>query len=134
MAQERPISPHLTIYKMQITSVMSISHRLTGAVLSGGGLLLVAWVAALAAGAEHFACMQTLIIHPLGQLVLFGFSLALYYHLFNGIRHLLWDFGYNLSIKGVERTGYVVIAATLILTAVTWLIAYQDIWQEAWQG
>jgi succinate dehydrogenase / fumarate reductase cytochrome b subunit len=120
MSQKRPLSPHLMIYKPQLTSVMSITHRITGAFLVAGSLLLVCWVIAMAMGAEYFACVQSLAGSLIGQIVLFGFSIAVYYHSLNGIRHLLWDFGYNLSIEGVARTGYIVMALTAVLTIVTW--------------
>lgn len=120
MAQERPLSPHLMIYKPQLTSMMSITHRLTGVALSVGSLLLVWWVVALATGPEAFAYAQSILTSIFGQIVLFGFSVAVFYHLSNGVRHLFWDFGYNLSIEGVKRTGYMVMASTVILTVATW--------------
>ncbi len=123
MAQERPLSPHLMIYKPQLTSMMSIAHRVSGVALVFGSLLLVWWVVALATGPEYFAYVQSIMSSIIGQLVLFGFSAALFYHLCNGIRHLCWDFGFNLSIKGVRRTGYMAAAATVILTAATWALA-----------
>ena len=120
MAQNRPLSPHLMIYKPQLTSAMSILHRITGVALTAGSLLLVWWIAALAAGPEHFACAQAHLSAWYGKVILFGFSLAFYYHLFNGVRHLLWDFGYNLSLSGVHRTGYFVLGATAIAMVITW--------------
>ena len=120
MAQERPLSPHLMIYKPQLTSMMSITHRLTGVALAGGSLLLVWWVVALATGPAAFAYAQSILTSIIGQIVLFGFSVAVFYHLSNGVRHLFWDFGYNLSIEGVKRTGYMVMASTVILTMATW--------------
>lgn len=120
MANERPLSPHLMIYKPQLTSIMSITHRITGAALAMGSLLVVWWVVALATGPAHYAFVQAVLTSVLGQLVLFGFTVAIYYHLSNGIRHLFWDFGYNLSIKGVHRSGYMVLVSTVVLTAVTW--------------
>lgn len=126
MAQERPLSPHLMIYKPQLTSMMSITHRLTGAALAGGSLLLVWWVVALATGPDYFAYVQAIMASIPGQIVLFGFSVAVFYHLSNGIRHLFWDFGYNLSIEGVKRTGYMVMASTVVLTAVTWALVWTN--------
>ena len=120
MAKERPLSPHLMIYKPQLTSIMSITHRITGAALALGSLLVVWWIAALATGPEYYAFVQGILTSILGQLVLFGFTVAVFYHLSNGIRHLFWDFGYNLSIEGAHRTGYMVLASTIVLTAVTW--------------
>jgi succinate dehydrogenase / fumarate reductase cytochrome b subunit len=117
---ERPLSPHLSIYKPQLTSMMSIFHRMTGASLAAGSLLVVWWTVALAVGPEYYAFVQNILTSVLGQAVLFGFTVAVSYHLSNGIRHLLWDFGYNLSIEGVYRSGYTVLILTIILTAVTW--------------
>lgn len=120
MAKERPLSPHLMIYKPQLTSIMSITHRITGAALASGSLLVVWWIVALATGPEYYAFVQGILTSVLGQLVLFGFTIAVFYHLSNGIRHLFWDFGYNLTIAGVHRTGYMVLTSTIVLTAVTW--------------
>ena len=120
MAQQRPLSPHLMIYKPQLTSMMSITHRATGAALALGSLLVVWWIVALASGAEYYSFVQSIITSWFGQLVLFGFTVAVFYHLSNGIRHLFWDFGYNLTIEGVHRSGYMVLASTVILTAITW--------------
>ena len=120
MAQQRPLSPHLMIYKPQLTSMMSITHRATGAALALGSLLVVWWIVALASGAEYYSFVQSIITSWFGQLVLFGFTVAVFYHLSNGIRHLFWDFGYNLTIEGVHRSGYMVLASTVLLTAITW--------------
>ncbi len=120
MAKERPLSPHLMIYKPQLTSIMSIAHRISGAALAAGSLLVVWWIVALATGPEYYAYVQGILTSILGQLVLFGFSVAVFYHLSNGIRHLFWDFGYNLSLEGVRRSGYMVLSSTVVLSAVTW--------------
>ena len=122
MAQQRPLSPHLMIYKPQLTSIMSITHRATGTALALGSLLVVWWIVALATGAEYYNFVQSILTSWFGQLVLFGFTVAIFYHLSNGIRHLFWDFGYNLTIEGVHRSGYMVLASTVILTALTWAL------------
>ena len=122
MAQQRPLSPHLMIYKPQLTSIMSITHRATGTALALGSLLVVLWIVALATGAEYYNFVQSILTSWFGQLVLFGFTIAIFYHLSNGIRHLFWDFGYNLTIEGVHRSGYMVLASTVILTALTWAL------------
>lgn len=122
MAQQRPLSPHLMIYKPQLTSIMSITHRATGTALALGSLMVVWWIVALATGAEYYNFVQSILTSWFGQLVLFGFTVAVFYHLSNGIRHLFWDFGYNLTIEGVHRSGYMVLASTLILTALTWAL------------
>ena len=119
----RPLSPHLQIYRKQITSVMSILHRISGIVLSLGAFGLAWWLLAVARGGETYAAAAALLASPFGKLVLFGFSLALVYHLLNGIRHLLWDLGWGFRIPQVYRSGYTVIALTFVLTALIWVAA-----------
>jgi len=125
MAQtERPISPHLQIYRPQITSVMSILHRITGVALAVGSLLLVWWLVAAAAGPDYFRLVQGLLASWFGRLVMFGFSLALFYHLCNGIRHLAWDLGYGFDLPTVRRSGVAVLVAAVVLTVLAWILAY----------
>lgn len=123
MPAQRPLSPHLLIYKPQLTSMLSISHRLTGLALAAGSVLLVCWLVALASGPEAFAGAQAVAGHWAGKLVLFGFSLALFYHLSNGIRHLCWDMGYGLGLEAVYRGGWIVLGSTVLLTLASWLLA-----------
>ena len=117
-ASNRPLSPHLQIYRPQMTSVLSILHRITGVALGLGGLLLVYWVVAAAAGPDRFAVAQALIGSWFGYLVLFGFSVALFFHLANGIRHLFWDAGYGFELRSAYASGIVVLAATVVLTSI----------------
>ena len=119
-ASNRPLSPHLQIYRPQMTSVLSILHRITGVALGLGGLLLVYWVVAAAAGPDRFAVAQALIGSWFGYLVLFGFSVALFFHLANGIRHLFWDAGYGFELRSAYASGIVVLAATVVLTSIAW--------------
>lgn len=119
----RPLSPHLQVYRWQITMAMSIFHRASGIVLSLGAFGLAWWLLAAARGGETYADAAALLASPFGKLVLFGFSLALMYHLLNGIRHLLWDLGWGFRIPQVYRSGYTVIALTFVLTAVIWVVA-----------
>ena len=121
MAKPRPLSPHLQVYRPQLTSVMSIMHRASGAVLATGSLLVALWLVALAAGAAVFNPVAAAMQHPLGQLVVFGYSLALVYHGLNGIRHLMWDLRIGLEIKQVYQSGYLVLGLTVLVTAVLWL-------------
>ena len=121
MAKPRPLSPHLQVYRPQLTSVMSIMHRASGAVLATGSLLVVLWLVALASGAAVFNPVADGMQHPLGQLVMFGYSLALVYHGLNGIRHLMWDLRVGLEIKQVYQSGYLVLGLTLLVTAALWL-------------
>ena len=120
MAKPRPLSPHLQIYRPQLTSVMSISHRATGAALALGTMLLCLWLVALAAGASWYDEAAMLAAHPFGQFVLFAYSLALIYHALNGVRHLSWDFGIGLTIPAVYRSGWTVLLATMGITATLW--------------
>jgi succinate dehydrogenase / fumarate reductase, cytochrome b subunit len=120
----RPLSPHLQVYRPQITSTLSILHRLTGIALAVGTLLLTWWLIAAAAGPEAFATAQGFIGSILGRLLLFGWSFALFYHLCNGIRHLVWDAGYGFEIETTTRSGWAVVAATVALTLVAWIAGY----------
>lgn len=119
----RPLSPHLQVYRLPMTAKMSITHRLSGVILMGGMLLLAAWLVALAMGADAYAQLMGWAHHPLGLVILFGWSLAFYYHLCNGIRHLIWDMGYLFKLDNARRAGWVVQLATVILQAVTWWAA-----------
>ena len=123
MAQgERPLSPHLEIYKPQLTMVLSITHRFTGVGLAVGTLFLTWWLIAAAMGPEAYAFTQWIYGTWLGYLVLFGFSVSLFYHLCNGIRHLFWDVGLGYEIETVYRSGWSVVAATAVLTFAAWVI------------
>ncbi|MGQ0663722.1 MAG: succinate dehydrogenase, cytochrome b556 subunit [Pseudomonadota bacterium] len=127
-ADRRPLSPHLQIYRWQLTSVMSITHRASGVALAAGTLLLVWWLVAAASGPGAFAFVQAFLGSWFGLLLLLGWSLALFYHLANGIRHLFWDAGYGFELATVYASGWAVIAATLILTLAAWLIGL------SWRG
>src|ERR687892_1500300 len=104
-ARNRPLSPHLQVYRPQLTSVLSISHRVTGVALAVGTLLLVYWLVSAAAGPDSYATAQSVIGSWLGIVLLFGWTYALFYHLCNGIRHLFWDAGYGFELPTVYRTG-----------------------------
>ena len=118
----RPLSPHLQVYRPQITSVLSISHRITGIALAVGTILLVYWLGAAAAGPEAYAAAQGFIGSWFGLLLLAGWSFCLFYHLANGIRHLFWDAGKGFEIETMELTGKIVVAAAVILTVLAWAI------------
>jgi succinate dehydrogenase / fumarate reductase, cytochrome b subunit len=119
---ERPLSPHLSIYKLQINMVMSILHRLTGAALYFGTLLLAAWLIATAMGEVQFTYVNALFTHPLGQLVLFGYTWALAHHMFGGIRHLIWDTGRGLQIWQVNALSWLTILCSISLTVAIWAV------------
>ena len=117
----RPLSPHLQIYRWQLTSVLSILHRAAGIALGVGAILLVWWLGAVADGPAPYAAFQGFIGSWFGLLLLFGWSVALFYHLCNGIRHLVWDTGRGLELPTVYASGWAVLAATAVLTVVAWI-------------
>ncbi len=123
-AGNRPLSPHLQVYRPQITSILSIFHRLTGMALAAGALLLGYWLTSAAYGPETFARAQDFLASWLGRLVLFGLTFALFYHLLNGIRHLAWDAGWGFEMGTLKATGWLVIATTVALTLIAWIAAY----------
>jgi succinate dehydrogenase / fumarate reductase, cytochrome b subunit len=121
-ADTRPLSPHLQVYRWQLTSVLSILHRAAGIALAGGTLLLVGWLVDAAVGPRAYAAMQHFLSSWLGLLLLFLWSVALYYHLCNGIRHLWWDSGHGLELPQVYTGGWIVLAATAALTLLSWIV------------
>ena len=123
MATERPLSPHLQVYRWQITMTMSILHRVTGVAITVGALGLAWWLVALAEGGAQYAHAAAIVASPVGKLLLFGFSLSLVYHLLNGVRHLLWDMGWGFEIPEIYRSGWAVVVLTLVFTAAIWFAA-----------
>jgi len=121
---QRPLSPHLQIYRWQYTSVLSILHRITGVALAVGTLLLVYWLIAAAAGPDAFATAQGFIGSILGRLLLFGWTVALFYHLANGIRHLLWDAGRGFELRTAYASGWAVVIAAVALSVIAWIAGY----------
>ena len=120
--RKRPLSPFMLgqTYRFQITSLMSILHRITGISLALGGISLVWWLMAIAIGGDAYEFASRQWSSPLGMLFLFGFTLALVYHLLNGIRHLLWDAGWGFEIPKVYATGDAVFAVGFVLTGLIW--------------
>jgi succinate dehydrogenase cytochrome b subunit len=116
---KRPLSPHLQVYKPQLTSVLSITHRGTGVFLSLGALLLTCWLVGLATSEEAFNNLQQHGSAWYGKILLVCFAFSLFYHLCNGVRHLFWDAGKGLEIETTYKSGYAVIAISIILTALT---------------
>ena len=123
MQKERPLSPHLQVYKPQMTSMLSILHRATGVFLALGTPVLVFWLCAIASGPEGYAHMQGCFENWFGQLVLIGWTYALFYHLCNGIRHLFWDVGRGFEMETLYTSGKVVMVLSVLLTAITWYLA-----------
>ena len=117
----RPLSPHLQIYRPQITSVLSILHRGTGIILAAGALLTVVWLLAVAIGPEAFELASGLVSSIPGKIMVFVWSACTAYHLCNGVRHLAWDAGFGFELPQVYLTGKLVLAGTLLITAGVWL-------------
>jgi succinate dehydrogenase / fumarate reductase, cytochrome b subunit len=120
----RPLSPHLQIYRPQITSVLSILHRLTGIALYAGLLVLVFWLLMVANDAPCALWLQQFWPSVLGRILLFGWSFCFFYHMANGVRHLAWDAGYGFDLSSVTRTGWTVVIFSLAFTLLAWCAAY----------
>jgi succinate dehydrogenase / fumarate reductase, cytochrome b subunit len=120
----RPLSPFVTIYHWPVTMATSIIHRVTGCALAAGTVLLTWWLIATATGPVAFNQFIGLAGTPLGQVVLFGFTWALAYHLLNGIRHLAWDLGYGFEKSTAKTASIVVIAGSVVLAAAVFVVAY----------
>ena len=120
---KRPLSPHMQVYRPTLSMVMSITHRITGIALCGGAVLLAYWLIALAAGESSFATAAGIVGSIPGQLILFVFTAALYYHLCNGVRHLFWDTGRGLEIATAQASGYAALFTATALTLITWALA-----------
>lgn len=125
----RPTSPHLQVYKPQITSLLSITHRASGIALSIGAILFVWQLVAAASGPAQFASFQSFIGSWMGLVMLVAFSIGFFFHLANGIRHLVWDAGYGFDLPTVYRSGLAVLAATAGCSAITW-IAVLVLWRS----
>ena len=119
----RPLSPHLQVYRWQISNTLSILHRLTGVVLSLGGVALVAWLLALASGQAAFTGANVLLGSLLGQLALVGWTFCFFYHLCNGLRHLAWDADRGFDREFARKSGIAVVAASVSLTVIFWAVA-----------
>lgn len=119
--RNRPLSPHLQIYRLPLLAIMSITHRITGVGMVVGLFLLAWWLGSAAAGAEAFESAQDLIGSPLGYLLLFGWTVALFFHLGHGIRHLLWETGWGFELPQAYLSAKVSLAATAVLTLIAWI-------------
>lgn len=117
---ERPLSPHLQIYKLELPMVLSGLHRISGIALSLGSLMLVAWIMSAVHSAEAFAGMSRFLGGFIGQFLLFGWSFSLIYHSVSGVRHLIWDTGRLLEIKQIHASGKIVLALSIALTLLAW--------------
>ena len=122
----RPLSPHLQIWRWHPTMASSIFHRASGTVNYIGAVLVTIWLVLIASGPDAYAFYEGLMAGPLGILVklaLFGFTLSLTYHLFNGLRHLVWDLGKGFDPKGSNTRSIIIIIASIVVTIAIWLLA-----------
>ena len=123
-AAERPLSPHLQIYSPLINMVMSIVHRITGAALYFGTLLLAWWLIAVAQGPKHYEFFRGVIGHPIGMLVLFGYTWALVHHMLGGMRHLMWDTGRGFDLRTVDILAWGSIVGSVAITLGLWTVGF----------
>lgn len=119
---DRPLSPHLQIYRWYLTMALSIGHRVSGIGLALGLVLLTWWLLALASGPEAFATVQAVMDSWIGVLVLFLYTFVLFYHLGNGIRHLVWDAGYGFELQIAAQSGIAVLVFAGVMTVLVWLV------------
>lgn len=120
---QRPLSPHLQVYRLPLTALLSITHRATGAALAIGTILVTAFLLAAATGEAEYDFVMGIATSIFGQIILFLWSAALYFHMCNGVRHMFWDTGKFLEKGKAMRTNYVVLASAAVLTVLTWAIA-----------
>lgn len=118
----RPLSPHLSVYRWPLTMTISILHRVTGTLLSVGMLVLAAWLVAAADGAMAYGRFADLLRSGIGRVVLAALSFAFFFHLANGVRHLVWDLGFGFEKHQANASGWAVVASTLLLTIIYWLL------------
>ncbi len=121
MLSKRPLSPHLSIHKKVLTAVFSIFHRFTGIALTFGAILLSIWVFLIALGQDYFYIFQTLSAYLFFKIFLFFWTLAIFYHLFNGIRYLFWSYGKMMELSIVYKSGYAVLILSILSTILVWL-------------
>ena len=119
---KRPLSPHLQVYRPQLTSVLSILHRATGIALAVGALYLATWVMYAASNPKAYALFQAFNMSWFGRFIVGGWLFSAFYHLCNGIRHLFWDAGYGFELKDAYRSGWAVVAVSLVATVLAWIV------------
>ena len=127
--ENRPLSPFMlgTYYRLQISSVLSILHRITGFGLSLGLILFALWLWSAAYDAALFGDIADLASSVVGKLFLFGWTLAFYYHFANGLRHLNWDLGRGFKLEDMNASGWVVVAFALSMTLLTWVVVLKKL-------
>lgn len=117
----RPLSPNIQIYRPQLTSVLSIGHRITGVILSVYAVVLVVWLIAAAAGSEPYVAVQGAIGSWIGQILLFGGTFSFFFHFCSGVRHLIWDSVHGFTLREIYESGWTVVAASAVLTIAAWI-------------
>ena len=123
MNNNNPLSPHLTIHKKILTAVFSIFHRLTGIGLSIGSIFIAYWIAIIALGPKYFSLFEYISSLMLFKIILFIWTIGIFYHLFNGIRYLFWSFSIGMDLSTVYATSYLVFFLTILSTAIVWIVA-----------
>ena len=121
---EPPLSPHLQVYNPSINMVMSIAHRMTGAALYVGTLLVAWWLLAIAGGPQNYAVFQDFVGSFLGRIVLFGFTWALVHHMLGGVRHFIWDTGRGFELATVDRMSWATLIGSILVTFILWFVGY----------
>lgn len=121
---ERPLSPHLQIYRPMLTMMMSIAHRISGASLAVGFALLTWWLVAISMGPEDYACVAAFFGSLIGRALLLLFTWALIHHMLGGIRHLIWDTGAGFSRTNIELLAWLTITGSIVLTILVWVVGY----------
>ncbi len=121
----RPLSPHLSVYRWQIGNTLSILHRLTGSLLTLGLLALCGWLAALASDAAAYGHAMRILASPVGLAVMLGWTFAFFFHLMNGVRHLLWDVGLGFERGQRHASGWLAVAGALAATLAVWVLLWQ---------
>jgi len=120
---KNPLSPHLQIYKWQISSLLSITHRISGVINLIALILIFFWLIVLSFGETNYELFLLTINSFFGKFILIGFTWSMIFHLLSGIRHLAWDLGYGFEIKTANISGIIVIVLSLMLTVIFWLLA-----------
>jgi succinate dehydrogenase / fumarate reductase cytochrome b subunit len=125
-AKDRPLSPHLQIWRFHITMAVSILHRITGVGLYLGALMGAGWALALAGGPVTYDGYMRLLGSPLGKFVLFGMTVSMFFHMGNGVRHLFWDSGEGFEVKTADFTGWLVVGFSIAASVFTWILAFMS--------
>ena len=121
MIDNRPLSPHLSIHKKILTAVFSIFHRITGIALSIGSVLIAIWIFLVALGPQYFLFFEIIAASIVFKIILFFWTLGIFYHMFNGVRYLFWSYGFGMSLKTVYNSGYLILLLTVLATLFVWM-------------